>query len=91
MTDYTRRSYDAHYDEILAELRTNVALLTALTKQHDIDIGTIQINLYGRDGRNGINGRINTLERTEERRTWHIRALWTACVGAAAAWWTSKG
>lgn len=85
-----RRHYDAHLEEILQELRTNVALLTDLVKRHDSEIGEIRTVMHGRDGRNGYNTRLEALEGAEDRRTWHIRLIWGTIVTSIVGWWFGK-
>jgi len=41
--------------------------------------------LFGETGADGLSGRVQTLEQSESRRTWHIRAIWTAVLGAVVS------
>lgn len=89
-----RRSYDSSLNELIQQLRTNDALLTELTKRHSESIAQIHTVLFGKDGNNGVIGRLNRLSQAEDRRTWHIRLLWAALISSVStsitAWWVGR-
>lgn len=60
--------------ELTGLVRTELNHLTELVRRHDEF-------LFGTDQRDGLVVRTDRLEQHEERRTFHIRALWSAVVG----------
>lgn len=72
-----RRKYPAHcYDEVLAKIE-------GVSEQ----VKYVRHLLEGNgDPGKGMIVRVDRLEQREEGRTWHLRALWVAVLGALAKW-----
>lgn len=74
----------------LAEIGRRLDSLIALVTSHAADdkaqFAEFHALLLGRDETPGLKGRLDRLEQTEASRRWHVRALWTALVGVAAAY-----
>ena len=99
--EYRRRSYDQHLENLINEVRNNIsalqtsnALLTEIVRRHDAKMLIMTDNMFGKDGNNGIIGRLNSLERYRARQQRHINYLWTVFVtwlSGVAAYFFTKG
>lgn len=62
-----------------------IALVTTHAEDDKRQFTEFHAMLLGRDETPGMKGRLDRLEQTEVNRRWHVRALWTALIGVAAA------
>ena len=74
----------------LSRLADKLDALLALLTSHAADdkqqFLEFHALLLGQNETPGLKGRLDRLEQTEASRRWHVRALWTAIVGAVVAY-----
>jgi len=66
------------------ETAVEVARMSAILEQLVPEVKQTNRTLLGKNGEDGLVGRVSTLESSEYRRVWHVRMLWGVVMSAGA-------
>ena len=76
-------------EDRLQKIESQLGLLTQAVELNTRQSGRLLARhdraLYGADGSAGIVQAVDRLNLSEKRRTWHLRAMWTAMLGGLTA------